>query len=82
MDGSRAGGRLQETSHSRKVRGKTTPMIPAGSEKQEALFQTTMKAWEGQGLQTGASVERDDASQEDNYLERTMSQISQNEKES
>ena len=73
---------LQETSNSRKIRGKTSPMIPAGGERQEALFQATMEAWEGQGLETGASVEREEDQQHDNYLERTMSQISQNEMES
>lgn len=77
---------LRETSRSREIRGKNTPMIPAGSEKQEALFRATMDAWEGQGLETGATVEREQEEEqegrEDNYLERTMSQISQGEMES
>lgn len=69
---------VRETSHSRQVRGKTTAMIPAGSEEQRTLFEETMSAWEDQGLETGASVERE-LGGEDNYLERTMSQVSQNE---
>jgi broad specificity phosphatase PhoE len=75
------GAHLQETSHSRSIRGKTAPMFPAGGAEQEALFQDTMRAWEDQGLETGASVEREQGMGEDNYLERTMSQVSQNEME-
>ena len=72
---------LTETSQSRAVRGKTDPMIPAGSARQEEFFRRAMEDWEGQGLETGMSIERQhlETMGEDNYLERTMSQVSQGE---
>ena len=75
---------LVETTKSRAVRGKSEhePMIPAGSARQEELFRAAMADWEGQGLETGLSIERQHQETmvgEDNYLERTMSQVSQGE---
>ena len=76
---------LVETTKSRAVRGKSEhePMIPAGSARQEELFRAAMADWEGQGLETGLSIERQHQQEmmvgEDNYLERTMSQVSQGE---
>lgn len=67
--------RLVETSSSRKIRGKEGSMIPAGSAEQERLFRKAMVSWEGQGLETGESVERE-GENEDDGVERTMSQIS------
>jgi broad specificity phosphatase PhoE len=66
---------LVETPKSRKIRGKEGSMIPAGSVEQERLFREAMASWEGQGLETGVSVERE-GENEDDCLERTMSQIS------
>lgn len=65
---------LVETANSRAVRGKGGEMIPAGSTEQQALFRTAMVTWEGQGLETGESVEREGEDERDS-VEKTMSRI-------
>jgi broad specificity phosphatase PhoE len=65
---------LVETTRSRHIRGKAGDMIPAGSEAQERLFRSAMVSWEGQGLETGESVEREGEDVRDS-LEKTMSRI-------
>lgn len=47
--------RLIETKESRATRGKDHPMIDHN--QQEELYEQTMQYWEGQGLQTGRTIE-------------------------